>query len=247
MCANLWGDVLKFIVGRFPVAKLKPALGGEKLAHVVGIKLHQCQHFDACQRLVLLREKAGRNGFVRCGRRPPGRCALTGKARHRSASSPECFSQSSGQATHALWCASILQKQLSRAVRKLPSLKDKRLHPHSLRHRTAIHQLRSGVDLSTIANWLGHVSVNTTNKYLTLDLETKRAALANAKPIIARNHRSGGWRPATLLNHQKQVSALVADSLGVRGLPAGSATAWVGGQARSVCESSSRLGVEREG
>jgi integrase/recombinase XerD len=88
----------------------------------------------------------------------------------------------------------ILQKQLRRAAQKLPSLKDKRLHPHSLRHSTAVHLLRSGVDLSTIANWLGHVSVNTTNKYLTLDLETKRAALAKAKPILARGHRCGGWR-----------------------------------------------------
>lgn len=88
----------------------------------------------------------------------------------------------------------ILRKQLKRAIRKTPSLKDKRLHPHSLRHSTAIHLLRSGVDLSTIANWLGHVSVNTTNKYLTLDLETKRAALAKAKPILGRNHRNGGWR-----------------------------------------------------
>jgi integrase/recombinase XerD len=88
----------------------------------------------------------------------------------------------------------ILQKQLRRAAPKLPSLKDKRLHPHSLRHSTAVHLLRSGVDLSTIANWLGHVSVNTTNKYLTLDLEAKRAALAKAKPILARSHRCGGWR-----------------------------------------------------
>jgi integrase/recombinase XerD len=88
----------------------------------------------------------------------------------------------------------ILQKQLSQAALKFPSLKGKRLHPHSLRHSTAIHLLRSGVDLSTIANWLGHVSVNTTNKYLTLDLETKRAALAKAKPILPRNHHCGGWR-----------------------------------------------------
>jgi integrase/recombinase XerD len=88
----------------------------------------------------------------------------------------------------------ILQKQLSQAAQKFPSLKGKRLHPHSLRHSTAIHLLRSGVDLSTIANWLGHVSVNTTNKYLTLDLETKRAALAKAKPILSRNRRCGGWR-----------------------------------------------------
>jgi site-specific recombinase XerD len=88
----------------------------------------------------------------------------------------------------------ILQKRLRQAARKLPSLKDKRLHPHSLRHSTAIHLLRSGVDLVTIANWLGHVSVNTTNKYLTLDLETKRAALAKARPILAPNHHNGAWR-----------------------------------------------------
>lgn len=88
----------------------------------------------------------------------------------------------------------ILQKQLRKAALKIPSLKGKRLHPHSLRHSTATHLLRSGVDLSTIANWLGHVSVNTTNKYLTLDLETKRAALAKAKPILPRNHRCGRWR-----------------------------------------------------
>jgi site-specific recombinase XerD len=88
----------------------------------------------------------------------------------------------------------ILQKHLRRAAQKLPALTGKRLHPHSLRHSTAVHLLRSGVDLSTIANWLGHVSVNTTNKYLTLDLEAKRAALAKAKPILARHHRNGGWR-----------------------------------------------------
>jgi site-specific recombinase XerD len=86
-----------------------------------------------------------------------------------------------------------LQKQLLRAAEKVPSLKGKRLHPHSLRHSTAIHLLRSGVDLSTIANWLGHVSVNTTNKYLTLDLDTKRAALAKAKPILA-TYPYRAWR-----------------------------------------------------
>ena len=88
----------------------------------------------------------------------------------------------------------ILKSQLSRIAPKVPSLKGKRLHPHSLRHSTAVHLLRSGVDLSTIANWLGHVSVNTTNKYLTLDLEAKRAALAKAKPILPRNLSSGRWR-----------------------------------------------------
>jgi len=58
----------------------------------------------------------------------------------------------------------ILSKYIRKAAHREPTLKNKRLHPHSLRHSTAVHLLRSGVDLSTIAHWLGHASVNTTNK-----------------------------------------------------------------------------------
>jgi len=65
----------------------------------------------------------------------------------------------------------------------LPSLKGKRIHPHSVRHSTAVHLLKSGVDLSTIAHWLGHNSINTTHKYVAIDLEAKRAALAKAEPV----------------------------------------------------------------
>jgi len=54
--------------------------------------------------------------------------------------------------------------------------------------------LRSGVDLSTIAHWLGHASVNTTNKYLAMDLEAKREALAKAKPLLKGGRRSGKWQ-----------------------------------------------------
>jgi site-specific recombinase XerD len=79
----------------------------------------------------------------------------------------------------------ILQNRVRETAEKLSSLKGKRLHPHSVRHSTAVHLLRSGVDLSTIANWLGHVSINTTNKYLTLDLETKRQALDKSAPVLS--------------------------------------------------------------
>jgi integrase/recombinase XerD len=88
----------------------------------------------------------------------------------------------------------ILRKHLAGAARRQPSLKAKRLHPHSVRHSTALHLLRSGVDLSTIAHWLGHASVNTTNKYLAMDLETKREALAKAKPLITGPRRPATWR-----------------------------------------------------
>jgi integrase/recombinase XerD len=87
----------------------------------------------------------------------------------------------------------IVQKLVRATAIHKPSLKQKRLHPHSFRHSTAIHLLKSGVDLCTISHWLGHCSVNTTNKYLELDLETKREALKKVKPIAHRNGQSGRW------------------------------------------------------
>jgi integrase/recombinase XerD len=88
----------------------------------------------------------------------------------------------------------ILSKYVAKARARNASLKRKRLHPHSMRHSTAIHLLQSGVDLSTIAHWLGHVSINTTNKYLSIDLEAKRRALAKAKPILKEGRSPGKWR-----------------------------------------------------
>ena len=80
----------------------------------------------------------------------------------------------------------ILLRHAKRAVQSCPALVKKRMHPHVLRHSTAVHLLKAGVDLSTIAHWLGHASINTTHKYLTMDLEAKRAALAAAGPVVAK-------------------------------------------------------------
>lgn len=77
----------------------------------------------------------------------------------------------------------LLGKYCEQARARSPTLKAKRLHPHSLRHSTAVHLLRAGVDFVTISHWLGHASVNTTNRYTTVDLEMKRAAIAKARPV----------------------------------------------------------------
>ena len=52
---------------------------------------------------------------------------------------------------------------------------------HCIRHTTATHLLRSGVDINTVRAWLGHVSLNTTNSYAEIDLEMKAKALAKCE------------------------------------------------------------------
>ncbi|MDA2927851.1 site-specific integrase [Acidobacteria bacterium AH-259-O06] len=88
----------------------------------------------------------------------------------------------------------ILAKYLQFARRCTPSLANKRLHPHSMRHSTAVHLLKAGVDLTTISHWLGHASINTTNKYAAIDLEMKRQALARAMPLEEQTDVLDSWR-----------------------------------------------------
>ena len=61
---------------------------------------------------------------------------------------------------------------------KMPSLENKRVSPHTIRHTTATHLLQAGVDINTIRAWLGHVSLDTTHIYAEIDLEAKAKALA---------------------------------------------------------------------
>jgi site-specific recombinase XerD len=74
----------------------------------------------------------------------------------------------------------ILNKYCRSAASAHPSLGKKRLHPHSMRHSTAVHLLKSGVELPSISHWLGHASIATTGRYAKVDLEMKREALARA-------------------------------------------------------------------
>ena len=88
----------------------------------------------------------------------------------------------------------VLHRYVQRAAQIQPSLQRKRIHPHSVRHSTAVHLLKAGVDLSTIAYWLGHAGVTTVQKYVTIDMQAKREALAKAGPILAKSSRQPRWR-----------------------------------------------------
>ena len=76
----------------------------------------------------------------------------------------------------------LVARHAESAAKKLPALEAKRVSPHTIRHTTATHLLRAGVDINTIRAWLGHVSLETTNIYAETDLTIKAKALAACDP-----------------------------------------------------------------
>ena len=63
------------------------------------------------------------------------------------------------------------------------------ISPHVVRHATATHLLQSGVDITVIALWLGHESIETTHIYVEADLTTKEKALQKLAPVETLPHR----------------------------------------------------------
>jgi integrase/recombinase XerD len=70
-----------------------------------------------------------------------------------------------------------------------PSLGDKTITLHVLRHTAAMRLLHAGVDTSVIALWLGHEQVETTQIYLHADLALKERAVARTRPVHTRPGR----------------------------------------------------------
>jgi integrase/recombinase XerD len=58
------------------------------------------------------------------------------------------------------------------------------LFPHAFRHSAAVHLLEAGVEVNVIRAWLGHVSLDTTNRYAEITLRTKQAAVAACTPPV---------------------------------------------------------------
>ena len=92
----------------------------------------------------------------------------------------------------AIW--RLVVKHTTTARSRCESLAAKNITPHALRHTTAMRLLRAPepVDTATIAIWLGHETLDTTNKYLHADMELKQRALDRTTPT---NAKPGRYRP----------------------------------------------------
>ena len=82
-----------------------------------------------------------------------------------------------------------LATHVATAAHACPSLREKTVTPHTLRHTAAMRLLHAGVDTAVIALWLGHEHVNTTDVYIHADLALKERALARTIPAHVRAGR----------------------------------------------------------
>lgn len=76
----------------------------------------------------------------------------------------------------------LVRRHTEGFIRRGANNQPKTISPHSFRHTTAVRLLESGVDLNVIRAWLGHVSLDTTNRYAEITMRTKMAALAACMP-----------------------------------------------------------------
>lgn len=99
------------------------------------------------------------------------------------------FPNRSGRPMTRSGASARLLTAVKRAADTCQSLRKKRVSPHTIRHTTAMHLLQSGMDLQSIALFLGHEDMQTTHGYVEADTEMKRKTLA-ALPRLGRGRRS---------------------------------------------------------
>lgn len=87
----------------------------------------------------------------------------------------------------------VVSKHAAAAATGRPSLQAKRTSPHTLRHTNAMLLRTKGVDIATIALWLGHESTQTTHIYEHADPALKEQAIARTAPLGA---KPGRYRPS---------------------------------------------------
>lgn len=99
------------------------------------------------------------------------------------------FPTRQGQQLSRYTIGAIITKHAVAAAANCPALTAKRVTPHTLRHTNAMLLRAKGVDIATIALWLGHESTQTTHIYEHADPALKEQAIARTAPLGAKPGR----------------------------------------------------------
>jgi len=152
---------------------------GARASEIVNLKLDNLRLADTAQITLLGKGRKPRS----CPLWPETVTALQAYLHHRNPKTLETqqvFLNANGDPITRFGIRHITRKYGIKAQAKRPSLKTKTVNPHTLRHTTAMHLLRSGNDINMISYWLGHADINTTHIYIELDMDMKRKMLEKA-------------------------------------------------------------------
>jgi site-specific recombinase XerD len=112
------------------------------------------------------------------------------------------FVNARGQRLSRFGLRYVVTQRVAAAAQSCPSLLTRKVGPHTFRHTTAMHLLQKGSDLNMIRSWLGHSSIETTHRYVEIDLDMKRRTLRSCERLLpVSNHKGSGWnRDQGILN-----------------------------------------------
>ncbi len=164
--------------------------GGLRVSELVGLRLDDVR-FDGRYVEIRVRGK-GRKERALLLWKQVGDAIRAWLAIRGSAACPELFLSATAQPMTRSGFAYVLRKHVAVAAVKCPSLANKRVSPHTLRHTCALATLRATGDLRKVSLWLGHANQSTTEIYLQADPTDKIEAIESAVPPQL---RPGRFRP----------------------------------------------------
>jgi len=177
--------------------------GGLRVSELVGLRLDAVQ-FNGRYVDVRVRGKGRRERTLTLWK-SVGDAIRAWLAVRGEAPAPELFLNAWGKPMTRSGFERVLKKYVAAAAARCPSLGQKRVSPHVLRHTCALNTLQATRDLRKVALWLGHASTQTTDVYLQADPTEKLEALAVMQaPAL----RPGKFRPPDRL-----IAALTGSTL----------------------------------
>jgi site-specific recombinase XerD len=176
---------------------------GARVSEIVNLKLEDLRLTDTAQVHLLGKGKKHRS----CPIWPKTVTALEAYLKQRRPNQidvEQVFLNANGDPITRFGIRHITRKYGIKAQSKCPSIQSKPVNPHTLRHTTAMHQLRSGNDIYTVSSWLGHAHIDTTHIYAEIDMDMKRKMLE--KGDAPKIRKKALWQKPNILKWLDQLT-----------------------------------------
>jgi site-specific recombinase XerD len=180
---------------------------GARVSEIVGLKVTDLR-LDGSAQVKLLGKG---NKYRSCPLWPETVEAIEAYIKQRTPKDPadhKLFLNANGAPITRFGVRHIIGKYAATAKGQCSSIAAKTVTPHTIRHITAMHLLRSGNDVNMVSYWLGHADINTTHIYVEIDMEMKRQMLQKAgapdvkKPLPWQKPNVLQWLDAIAKNPQ---------------------------------------------